>query len=265
MAPDFCPYCETEYRAGARFCDRCGAPLPPPEPSEADSRPRTLPESLLRPKGSGARPTDLPELPSGWGSSKAGASASPEPPVRADPQVEPDSPPEINAGDAGPVGVGWRPAASASYPAVPELAERGVARSSRPLRQAAGNVIVGHVRGLSEKPARDFTVYSFRVESYDEQGNRLSPVTVEMQGIGFEGSLNEGDEVEIRKKYRPGRTIKVSQLYNITAASPFKAREYPFFIRILSYPLTLIGWLLTVAFIIGFIYLLVSCARVLLE
>ncbi len=265
MAQGICPYCETEYRAGARFCDRCGAPVGAANPRGSSLRPNTLPEFSIHSDNRKSRPRDIGEPRPGLGEQEANASGSPKAPVAVDPRTRPGSLPEAGARDAGPVGVGWRPAASAAASAPAAVSDKRSARGSRPVRGPSGGVIVGHVRGLREKPENNFTVYSFRVESFDELGNRLTPVTVEMRGISFEGSLNEGDEIEIQKKYRPGRTIKVSRLHNITAASPFKAREYPFFIRILTYPLTAIGWLLTVAFIIGFIYLLVSCARVWME
>jgi hypothetical protein len=116
--------------------------------------------------------------------------------------------------------------------------------------------IVGYVRGLNCQMAQDKQVYSFRVETFDARGNRLPPITVQMKGIGFVGSLNEGDQVEISKKPRPGKVIKVARLRNLTAGSTFKVQRHPFYVRILAVPMSLIGWIITAAFVVGFFALI---------
>ncbi|MGD1994178.1 MAG: hypothetical protein PVI59_13375 [Anaerolineae bacterium] len=112
------------------------------------------------------------------------------------------------------------------------------------------------MRGLSHHTAQNKQVCSFRVEAFDAQGNRLPPITIQMKGIGFSGSLNEGDQVEVNKKPRPGKVIKVARLRNLTAGSTFKVRRHPLYIRVLAVPLTLIGLIITVAFVVGFFALI---------
>ncbi|MGD8603105.1 MAG: hypothetical protein PVF49_00900 [Anaerolineales bacterium] len=122
--------------------------------------------------------------------------------------------------------------------------------------------IVGYVRGLSQRMAQmgqqTTQIYSFRVETFDAQGNRQSPVTVEMQGIGFEGSLNEGDQVEIDKKPRPGKAIKINKLMNLTSGAVFKAKDYPFYVKLISIPASLMAWIIWAAVLVGFFWLVFS-------
>ena len=103
---------------------------------------------------------------------------------------------------------------------------------------------------------QNMQIYSFRVETFDAQGNRQTPVTVEMKGLSFEGSLNEGDQVEINKKPRPAKAIKVKRLMNLTSGAVFKAKDLPLYVQIISIPATLISWIIWAAFIVGFFWLL---------
>jgi hypothetical protein len=76
-----------------------------------------------------------------------------------------------------------------------------------------------------------------------------------MKGLEFKGSLNEGDEVEIRKRPREGKTLSVKKLRNLTAGCTFKAWKGPILIRIANYPAMLIYWLVWVLFVGGFFWL----------
>jgi hypothetical protein len=69
-----------------------------------------------------------------------------------------------------------------------------------------------------------WTVLSFVLERYDKDGNRITPVPVEMRGRSFAGFLNEGDWVEVHAKWKKGKALRVSQVYNKTTESTVKAK-----------------------------------------
>lgn len=232
MTSNRCTGCGHPVRPSANFCEACGAAIA--------GRPATP---------SVGRPTSLPELPSVPAATPPTAPPSPSSPP--DPRKRPSSLPEAGASGAAPVGVGWRPTGGRT--ALPQT-PGGSLRAAAPAVAAlfSKTKIVGYVRGLSGRMMQNQQVYSFRVETFDAKGNRLPPITVEMKGIGFEGSLNEGDQVEIDKKPSPGKLIRVSKVRNITAGSTFTVKEAPIFERALQFPLNLLNWILTAAFVIGF-------------
>lgn len=199
--------------------------------SQPSSRPDSLPEAFKTASNPALSPSD-------------------------DPHSKPSSFPETGDEAPTPVGVGWRPTSgSLSTPGASTEKQHAKPRKVAPLYSKTK--IVGNVHGLSQRTAQvNQQVYSFRVETYDDQGNRLPPVTIEMKGISFEGSLNEGDQVQINKKPKHGITFKVNKLTNITAGSTFKVRKHPLFYRILSIPMTAIGLIIMVAFMAGFFLLL---------
>jgi hypothetical protein len=84
--------------------------------------------------------------------------------------------------------------------------------------------VEGEVRRFTERyePGRDnkqWTVWSFVLESFDAAGNRQRPIPVEMRAIRFRGSIHEGDKVRITKFTRAGGVIKASELSNETTGS----------------------------------------------
>lgn len=71
---------------------------------------------------------------------------------------------------------------------------------------------------------RQFTVVTFRVERYDQAGNRLAPLAVQMRGQTFEGVVSEGDWVEVAGgKVRDG-TLHVDQVRNLTTNVVVRAK-----------------------------------------
>jgi hypothetical protein len=93
-----------------------------------------------------------------------------------------------------------------------------------------GGKIIGEVRNLQERHEVDnsqksWTIWSFRIESFDKTGNRMQPVPVEMRGRAFQGMLNEGDQVEIRAKWRGGQTLRVSEVRNVTTGARVVAKK----------------------------------------
>ncbi|WP_158710163.1 hypothetical protein [Streptomyces katrae] len=76
------------------------------------------------------------------------------------------------------------------------------------------------------------TVWAFRVERYDEAGNRVLLVPVEMRGYAFEGAISEGDWVRAHGKMKRG-TLRASRLENLTSGADVQAKMVPKIILIL--------------------------------
>jgi hypothetical protein len=64
------------------------------------------------------------------------------------------------------------------------------------------------------------TVWNFRVDSWDSEGKSQPAVAVEMRGLQFNGSLGEGDWVEITGPWEAGKNFRVARLQNITMNAP---------------------------------------------
>lgn len=233
MTSKFCPQCGHPAGPSARFCENCGSTLSGAQPASTTNRPSVLPESPQPNRQSAAAPP-------------------------ADPRVRPASLPERGKQTSAPVGVGWRPA-SGSIGSTAPTAEKPSSGPAIPVPMFSKTKIVGYVRGLSQRFAQqNMQIYSFRVETYDAQGNRQPPVTVEMQGLSFEGSLNEGDQVEIDHKPRPGKAIKIKALMNLTSGAVFKAKGLPLYVQIINVPATLMAWIIWAAVLIGFFSLVIA-------
>ncbi|MGX4694765.1 hypothetical protein [Streptomyces sp. JNUCC 63] len=87
------------------------------------------------------------------------------------------------------------------------------------------------VRGLQIRIERrsqteDVTVWAFRLERYNDAGQRVMFIPVEMRGIGFEGSIHDGDWVRTRGRIRSG-TLHVSRLENVTTGAGVQAKQTP--------------------------------------
>ena len=61
-------------------------------------------------------------------------------------------------------------------------------------------------------------ILSFRLDSYDESGNRLPPVPVELRGMRLRGQITEGEEVEAVGEWRGG-TIVADRVTNLTTSA----------------------------------------------
>ena len=95
--------------------------------------------------------------------------------------------------------------------------------------------IEGEVRGLRERTERthhsvtnepiDQQVWIFQLERRQE-GQRLSPVPVEMRGYTISGVLSEGHIVRLEETtWREGQTIRTDHVYNVTLNTPVVAKN----------------------------------------
>ena len=74
-------------------------------------------------------------------------------------------------------------------------------------------------------------VWNFRVQREGSDGTQLPTVTVQMRGVSFEGSIINGDEVEIKARgFKPGDVIKAREIRNLTSNSRVRARRRIFLI-----------------------------------
>jgi hypothetical protein len=70
------------------------------------------------------------------------------------------------------------------------------------------------------------------VERYDEAGNRVLLVPVEMRGYAFEGVISEGDWVRAHGKTKRG-TLRASKVENLTSGATVTPKATPKIIAIL--------------------------------
>jgi hypothetical protein len=144
-----------------------------------------------------------------------------------------------NAPGAAPRGGAWDapseeppPSASGSFRASsgpgPVRPTRG---SGAPAGFPSDGGLVGQVRGLQVRaePYRQGVqraIWSFRVERYDEVGNRVLLLPVEMRGLFFQGSIREGEWVCVHGK-RQGGTLRATRLENLTTGAVVAATGVP--------------------------------------
>jgi len=90
----------------------------------------------------------------------------------------------------------------------------------------------GEVRGFHERteqgPSGQYgsraptTIWTFRVERYQD-GNRQSPIPVEMRSARFKGFINDGDTVELPNHWREGQLMRPKRIFNVTIGAEVKA------------------------------------------
>jgi hypothetical protein len=89
-------------------------------------------------------------------------------------------------------------------------------------------VIKGQVSGmqvrLEQALRKSWGVWAFRVERKDADGKPLPRVPVEMRARRFDGSINNGDWVEITAKWRRGKLLHPRQVRNLSTGVTVKAR-----------------------------------------
>ncbi|MFC8392514.1 hypothetical protein [Streptomyces sp. NPDC057238] len=66
----------------------------------------------------------------------------------------------------------------------------------------------------------------FRIERYDAAGSRTVLIPVEMRGLTFHGSIQEGDLVRVRGKVKNG-TLRATKLDNLTTGAGVHAKGIP--------------------------------------
>ncbi|MFK3735051.1 zinc ribbon domain-containing protein [Streptomyces sp. NPDC088090] len=199
-----CQSCGFENRAGAAYCQGCRA-------------------GLTRPCGACGQPVPLgvPHCPS------CGAATAPPPDAAGSPTVF------LPFGDIGaPAGPGT--GAPAGPPPPGGGPEPGAYSSGTVGRSARGRgpdgELTGVVRDFQQRREQwgndaEMEIWHFRIERYDESGNKLAVVPVEMRGFSFVGSVSNGDHVHVRGRWRDG-TLRVDELANLTTRARVRGKSY---------------------------------------
>jgi hypothetical protein len=89
-------------------------------------------------------------------------------------------------------------------------------------------------------------VLTFRVEQYDEVGNRRDPVLVEMRALHISGRVDDGDEVEVTGRWRRG-VLHATRVRTSTGATMSPAGQAQQWIGCIA------GFIVFVAFVIFFV------------
>lgn len=138
----------------------------------------------------------------------------------------------------------------------PPRAPRQAARPNAPGPVPAmghGQAVEGMVRGvqmrIEQRNEMAPSVWTFRLERYDDSGKRVMLVPVEMRGIGFEGSIHDGDWVRVNGRMRAG-TLHAKHLHNVTTGADVRVARTPKWLLVLVVAficvvaaVVLMGWL----------------------
>jgi hypothetical protein len=139
---------------------------------------------------------------------------------------------------------------------LPEQHGGKLATPKAPKYTVKGNRVIGEVREFRERHETEgqlsWIIWSFRVERYDATGNRLQPVPVEMKGMTFDGTMSEGDWVELPVDWKPGQVARPKRINNLTTGASIVG----------SVPASAkfgiaCGWIMFAVFLIGVIAVIV--------
>lgn len=95
--------------------------------------------------------------------------------------------------------------------------------------QTTGRPITGEARNVQLRSQTgggglSIDILTFLVERFDEAGDRLTPIPVEVRGT-VEGVLNEGDRVQIDASWRAGQTLEPEKFLNLTTGGSVQLRR----------------------------------------
>ena len=112
----------------------------------------------------------------------------------------------------------------------------GLSRESSPIPMPAmasqGSSVEGQARGLQMTTATNWfsnqqeAILSFVVERFDEAGNRVFVVPVELRGLNIQGLLREGQWVRVSGRLRAG-TLRAKRIVNLETGAAVTATGVP--------------------------------------
>jgi hypothetical protein len=76
--------------------------------------------------------------------------------------------------------------------------------------------VVGAVRNIKDRHEGHHSICNFVVERYDDNGDRLQPMPVELRARKVSGALNDGDWVQVPGSWKQGKTKVVKRVWDIT-------------------------------------------------
>lgn len=91
-------------------------------------------------------------------------------------------------------------------------------------------MVEGEARAIQQRSESygensSMTVMSFRVERYDDAGNRQQPVPVQFRALGYDGSLSEGDRVRVFGDWKAG-TLHSKRMDNLSTGASVAVKSY---------------------------------------
>jgi hypothetical protein len=114
---------------------------------------------------------------------------------------------------------------------IPEPPGSNKPGAAYPKFAANGNRIIGEVRDFHDRTQKqgqlNFTVWSFRVDRYDASGNLLQPVPVEVKGEIINGSISDGDWVELPGDWKSGQIAQPEFVKNLTTGATVQGYVTP--------------------------------------
>ncbi|MFL6136603.1 MAG: zinc ribbon domain-containing protein [Frankiaceae bacterium] len=209
-----CARCSATIDPGARFCPHCGSALDAPGAAVHAREP----VAGGRPGGGGFR---------------------------------------LDSGDRGDGGDRGDRGDREPQPAAPAPVARP-AEEPRTVAPPPSGAVEGQVRGVQSRSEsmgenQSLTVVSFRVERYDESGNRTQLVPVEMRGYKFLGSISDGDWVRVHGKAHGG-TLRSDRVENLTTGAVVRAKDVPKAVKVIA----IVVFIAVCVFIIGIIVSVVT-------
>lgn len=118
------------------------------------------------------------------------------------------------------------------------------------MENAKGEVTNFQTRSEPYGDASSAMIWTFRLESFDADGNRLPPVPVEMRGLTAEGFINDGDKVEVYGFWREG-VLVAEGARNMTTRSTVKLKGPPKWVKVFF-------MLFSIGVVLGFIAIMAS-------
>lgn len=112
------------------------------------------------------------------------------------------------------------------FSAPPYRSRQGLA--AEPSARGKG-VAQGQVRAVQQRTETDgqngsAVVLTFRLERYDDAGDRLRPIPVQVRAPAFDGALSEGDQVQVFGTWKDG-TLHSKRIVNLTTGATVKAQS----------------------------------------
>jgi hypothetical protein len=102
-----------------------------------------------------------------------------------------------------------------AFTSEPTPAEPNAGLPRRGRARAVGTVASMRQRAEMHRRLPSAQVINFRLERYDDRGNRLQPVPVEMRGMTITGYIAEGERVRLSGRFHNG-TLYTKQVDNLT-------------------------------------------------
>jgi hypothetical protein len=135
------------------------------------------------------------------------------------------------------VGRGWRPGEVLNAKRIHNVTTGMMVERAHRLWFGKKSKFIGEVRGFQATPegqqktnvsgGKSITVaWTFRLQRFDDVGNRLPVLLVEMCGLKLVGGISEGDRVEVEGKWKERKVFRAKRIHNLSTGMIVK-KAYP--------------------------------------